>query len=101
MAALRPLILAAALLAAGCARDRVIDAPRPVEVRVPVPVRELPPEELLTPVPGVNVDAFVPAGDPRAVLGLTAEGAAAVHDLVEQLGRRIEALRAWAREPGG
>lgn len=37
------------------------------------------------------------AGGALAVVGLTAEGAAALHELVERMTARIEALRAWSQ----
>lgn len=85
------------LVACASGESRVVEVVKPVTVEVPVAVRALPPADLLEPVPAPAVDAFVPAGDPRAVVGLTAAGAASVHELVETMARRMAALRAWAQ----
>lgn len=85
------------LSACAVGESRVVEAPRPVIVEVPVMVRVQPPAELLEPIPAPAVDAFVPVGDPRAAVGLTASGAAALHDLVEAMAQRMEALRFWAQ----
>jgi hypothetical protein len=93
----RALIASLILLLGACAGERMVDAPRTVEVKVPVPVRAEPPDELLAPIEGITVDAFVAPSDKRAVLGLTDEGAAALHDLLERISARVAAWRAWAQ----
>jgi hypothetical protein len=85
----------------GCHKKPPIVVPpeiRTVEVSVPVPVKVAPPVELLAAVkPPLPV--FVSPADPMATSGLTAEGERMLRGLIEELLGRLEAWKAWAKEP--
>jgi len=90
------LAVAAALLLAACAGGpaRV----ETVEVKVPVPVRAEPPDELLETVPAPTVRPFVDLDDPAAVAGITEPGLRSVGEHVDDLRSRLRAWRAWATD---
>jgi len=69
-----------------------------VEVRVPVPVRAEPPEELLEPPSSPSGAPFVSPDHPDAVAGITADGRDEIVDHVDELRRRDRAWRAWAND---
>lgn len=61
--------------------------------RVPAPA------VLTLPVaPPSGEDIFIPPQDDRAVVGLTAAGKDRLVRYVDELGKRLEAWRAWAAE---
>lgn len=86
----------------GCAAKTVpptvVTIREPVEVKVPVAVRRVPPQELLVaakpPLP-----VFVAPTDPEASSALTAEGERLFRALVEEMLGRIAAWEAWAQAP--
>lgn len=87
--------LIAIILLAGCA-----STPPPVTVNIPIPVRVVPPPELLEPLrPPSGV--FVPPGDPRAIVGITEAGRGDLVSYVDALRQRLAAWTAWAVDDTG
>ena len=97
------LLLAVLLLAAvlvvlsltGCAAPRVVVETQ--EVRVPVPYRVQPPEDLLQPFQPAAIPRFTAITDPAATSCLTPAGERALRELLIDLRLRIETWEAWAQ----
>ena len=95
------LLLCLALV--GCGKAPPVVAPtvvtirEPIEVRVPVIERRVPPAELLAPITS-PVPVFLAPEVPTASSALDAEGERVLRAWVEELLSRLEAWRAWAEE---
>lgn len=77
------------LLLAGCATS-----PEIVTVKVPVPVKAVPPPELTAPLAG-RPPMFVAPADPGASSCLTPEGELALKAFLLDLRTRLQAWEAW------
>lgn len=92
-------VVAAAVLLTlvGCAAqpERIV-VREPVEVKVPVPVKAQPPEELLEPVAAEPLPQFIAACDEHASSALDAEGERRIKHLLLRLQTRIEQWETWA-----
>jgi hypothetical protein len=86
------------LALAVCACDLLPTRTVPVEVKVPVLVRVLPPPELLAPARPV-APHWVPPTDPAASSCLTPEGERQLKAIVADEVMRRKALEAWAATP--
>lgn len=105
---MRTLLVVLAFLAAmflvSCGKKPPILQPDPVtvyqtvETKVPVPVKALPPAELLASHPFL-IPVFVAPSDPLASSALTAEGERLLRGLIEDLYALIDAWKAWATAP--
>ena len=83
-------VLVVVLLLAGCASvSRETD-----EVKVPVPVKAMPPAELTVPL-ATRPPVFVAPADPKATSALTAEGERTLKVLLLELLTRVRAWEAW------
>jgi hypothetical protein len=91
--AYRFISVAATVLLAACTAQ-----PERIEVRVPVPVRTMPPTELSTPWQPPPVPAFVLPSDPAASSGLTPDGESRLRTLLLDALTRIRAWEAWGNE---
>lgn len=69
----------------------VVEVLKPIEVKVPVPVIVLAPEELLSPITAPK-PVFVAPSDPSASSALTVEGERLLRALLTEYAER---LRAW------
>ena len=94
--ALRLVISALALLLSACATQAPVVRTEYQRVEVPVSVRAVAPQALLAPIPVPPELTFVSPDDPRASSALTAEGEAALTELVNEYVARIAAWNAWA-----
>jgi len=94
--ALRLTVSAAALLLSACATQTPMVRTEYQRVEVPISVRAVAPQALLAPIPMPPELKFVSPDDPRASSALTAEGEAALTELVNEYVSRIAAWNAWA-----
>lgn len=87
----------AAFMLTGCGlfKTRVEYVERIVEVRVPVAVMPVPPEQITLPIPPAGPIWIAPA-DPAATSALDPVGEAALRSWVDALILRIRAWEAWA-----
>jgi len=83
-------VLVVLLLLAGCASV----SRETVEVKVPVPVKAVPPVELTAPL-AARPPVFVTPADPKAASALTADGERGLKTLLLELLTRVRAWEAW------
>lgn len=83
-------VLAVLVLLAGCASV----SRETIEVKVPVPVKAMPPAELTVPL-ATRPPVFVAPADPKATSALTAEGERTLKVLLLELLTRVRAWEAW------
>jgi len=69
----------------------------PVEVKIPVPVRVAPPQELLEGFK-IPVEPFTDPKNPKATSCLTKEGEREIKELLLDIKTRIDAWQIWATE---
>ncbi len=67
-----------------------------IEVKVPVPIKAQPPEELRAPLPSDPLPDFVPPTHAGASSALTPEGEQRLKGLILDLWVRLKAWEAWA-----
>ena len=91
----RIVVLMVALMLAGCTSPRVVVETQ--EVRVPVPYRVQPPEDLVRPFAPQRLPQFALPTDTTATSCLTAEGERILRELLIDMKIRIEMWEAWAK----
>lgn len=82
----------------GCSADPVI-VYRPVEVKIPVPVRAEPPPALVKPYQPSSLPRFISPQDPAARSALSDADLNHLKALLRTLKTRDDAWRAWAVQP--